>query len=82
MKYPAIRGRDSGDRLTPRELVAALRTIAAKGDSATDEFCEYLDREFLHGCWGNLLDDMERARPGELSLFLKDIRGILWTALL
>lgn len=75
-RYPTKRGRDWGDRVRMGDLVAALavsaRAYLAEGSSTAEAaFVEHLDREFLFGCWGDVMREVVDYE------FTRDIRGII-----
>jgi len=72
-KHPQKYARDCLASITIGELVGGLAALDDSG-ATDDELCDYLDQEFLWGCWGSVAEDADR-------LFLADVRGLIVAAL-
>lgn len=75
-KYPTVRGRDHGPRLTLGrliEMVGEALDSKASEESKRDVAADILDREFLFGCWGYRWTEQDYD-------LLRDLRGAIISA--
>jgi hypothetical protein len=73
-EYPIIYGKDHGEYMTCGMMVEKL-IDGAREDGVTDEeVAEFLDRQFLFGCWAN---ELEMRSPD----LIRDLRGFIVTLL-
>lgn len=71
-------GRDHGDRFTMGDLVEPLAEALDRDPDDSTEFCTIIDREFLYGAWGWLIEALPEG--SQASIFLADLRGLVRSA--
>lgn len=73
-KYPTIYSRDGGETIVLGDLVRNFADICELHPDDNERVAEFLDRQFLFGCWGHVMREIREFQ------FSRDIRGFIFAA--